>query len=101
MEVAQNINAGSADIMFKGKFTFADNVRFRQLVDLMKDGAIKNMSIDLSGVEFIDSAALGMLLIARDESQKHNVQLVLKQPVGQLKKMFAVSKFDSLFTIVN
>jgi HptB-dependent secretion and biofilm anti anti-sigma factor len=101
MDVTQSVNAGNADVFFKGKFTFADNVRFRQLVDEMKTNSIKNLVIDLGGVEFIDSAALGMLLIARDEAQKQNIQLTLRNPTGQLKKMFAVSKFDSLFNIIN
>jgi anti-anti-sigma factor len=55
--------------------------------------------IDLAKVEFIDSAGLGMLLIARDEASKASRQLTLRGPQGQVKRMFAVTRFETLFAI--
>ena len=47
----------------------------------------------------MDSAALGMLLIVNEEADKAGGAVVLQNPVGQVKKMFDVSKFNSIFTI--
>jgi ABC-type transporter Mla MlaB component len=49
--------------------------------------------------ELIDSAGLGMLLLARDEAKKDNRQLILKGPCGREKRMFGVTKFNTLFSI--
>jgi len=46
----------------------------------------------MSGVDFIDSAALGMLFCAHDEAAKHQKSLEVKEAVGQVKKMFELAK---------
>ena len=66
---------------------------------VIKNDAIKTLTLDVNGIEFIDSAALGMFLIAREEAEKRQIKIILKNPQGQLAQMFKVSKFDTLFTI--
>lgn len=55
--------------------------------------------VDLSGLEFVDSAGLGMLLILKDELSKNSATLILKAPAGQVEKMLQVSHFDRMFEI--
>ncbi len=86
-------------LVMGGKFTFADHDIFREIIGLIEDKEVTSVNMDLAAIEFVDSAALGMLLIARDKSEKNNVELVLSNPSGQIDKMFKVSKFDTLFTI--
>ncbi len=81
------------------KITFSDLDGFRQMVRSMVDScSIKNI-VDLSDVEFIDSAGLGMLLLARDEISKTSSNLTLKAPQGQVLRMFNVARFDQMFDI--
>jgi anti-anti-sigma factor len=82
-----------------GKFTFSDNQTFRTIIESIKSGEAANFTLDLSGVEFVDSAALGMFLVAREEAKKKGVNLTLSNPVGQVQNMFQLSNFSSLFNI--
>ena len=100
MEFTQNINGSSCDMAISGKFTFADRQVFRDLFKDITSQDIKKLSIELSQVEFVDSAALGILLLARDEAEKSETELILKSPQGQVKRMFEISKFHDLFNIV-
>ena len=84
---------------FSGEFTFDDHAAFRDVAGRLLQTKDETVIINLSQLQFIDSAGLGMLLIARDEVGKSNRKLVLAQPQGQVKRMFAVTKFDQLFTI--
>ncbi|AIF81087.1 anti-sigma-factor antagonist [endosymbiont of Acanthamoeba sp. UWC8] len=82
-----------------GKFTFTDNKAFLSFIE---DTIAKNFNtlfIDLAGVDFIDSAALGILLLTRDKCANTNIKLILCSPEGQVKQMFKISKFDRLFDI--
>jgi anti-anti-sigma factor len=88
-----------APVSFSGEFTFADHAAFRDVAGRLLQTKDETVIINLSQLQFIDSAGLGMLLIARDEVGKSNRKLVLAQPQGQVKRMFAVTKFDQLFTI--
>ncbi|MGA2292843.1 STAS domain-containing protein [Bradyrhizobium sp.] len=88
-----------ARVTLSGEFTFTDHVAFREVADRLLQADDRTIVVELSQLRFIDSAGLGMLLIARDEAGKAGRTLVLSQPQGQVKRMFAVTKFDELFTI--
>ncbi len=99
MQYRQSVTGSDYHFFMTGKFTFADHGIFKVIVEIIKEGEIGSVTLDMAGIETIDSAALGMLLIAREEAQKHNVHLILANPQGQIEKMFKVSKFETLFTI--
>lgn len=86
-------------ITLSGSFAFGDNQAFRDMLKQIEAQRVGLVSVDLSGVDFIDSAALGMLLLLRDTLESRGIGLELHQPVGQVKKMFDLSQFDTLFTI--
>ncbi len=99
MDFVKHIENETCSIILNGRFTFSDNPKFRKILDDFKGGAVRNLVFDFSKVEFVDSAALGMLLIAKDEAEKGNIGLVLRGANGQVEKMFKVSKFDTIFKL--
>lgn len=90
---------GATEVAMQGRFTFADSVAFNQIVEKLKALGGKKVVLDMTGIEFIDSAALGMLLLARDTAATHHTELSLRAPQGQVKRMLAVVKFDTIFAI--
>jgi anti-anti-sigma factor len=94
-----DFKGNDATVSISGDFTFTDHTAFLEVMTRLLGIAGIPLIIDLSQMEFIDSAGLGMLLIARDEAGKANRQLTLRGPKGQVKRMFAVTKFETLFTI--
>ncbi len=99
MEYNIQINNDSADVNISGKFTFSDHENFRSIIEKSKEKKVKSIVINMSGTEFVDSAALGMLLLLREHAEKEGISLTILKPSGQVKKMFEVSKFDQLFNI--
>jgi len=99
MDYIENISGDSARVALKGKFTFNDHDKFRGVIDMVKENGLRMLALDFDGVEFIDSAGLGMLLVAREEGKKHGTDVVLCNAKGQAEKMFRVSKFETLFNM--
>lgn len=88
-------------VAVSGELMFSDHTAFRAMAERLLKSESRPLAIDLSQLTFIDSAGLGLLLIARDEAGKTNRELVLRNPVGQVKRMFDIAKFETLFTIQN
>ncbi|WP_404425916.1 STAS domain-containing protein [Thalassospira australica] len=86
-------------VELNGRFTFGDHSGFRKLIDEIRSQSAEVQILDLSGVEFIDSAGLGMLLLARDEGEKARATVILKGAQGQVKRMLEVARFDTLFKL--
>jgi anti-anti-sigma factor len=88
-----------ATVAFSGDLTFADHMAFREVADRLAATTDKTIVVELSNLDFIDSAGLGMLLIAREEASKKNRTLVLRGAKGQVSRMFDLTKFGTLFTV--
>jgi HptB-dependent secretion and biofilm anti anti-sigma factor len=90
---------GDATVMLSGDLTFTDHVAFREIADRLGASNGKTVKVDVSNLNFIDSAGLGMLLIAREEAAKANRSLVLRGAKGQVERMFGLTKFNTLFSL--
>lgn len=101
MDYKAQSEAGIMQVALSGQLTFADNLKFRHVLDLLDDETLSAMIMDFSSLDFIDSAGLGMLLLLRDECQARNVTLTISGAHGQVHKIFAISKFDQIFTFKN
>ncbi len=86
-------------IEIKGRLTYTDYNSFRQISEILGSSDGRQCSIDLSELEFIDSAGLGMLLLARDKVSEKKGTIALRGAHGQVKKMLELGKFDTLFLI--
>ena len=99
MDVTKEISQGTYNITLSGKFTFSDHPVFREIVQNIGDRIVQKVIIYMSKVEFVDSAALGMLLLARDEAEKYQKPITLCGASGQVRKMFDLARFNTLFAM--
>lgn len=58
----------------------------------------KAINVDLSKTEFLDSSALGMLLMMREQVGRA-VKICLVNPRPEVKRVLTFANFDKLFTI--
>lgn len=87
-------------IAMSGRFTYTDHAGFHTLLGRIKDlpdGT--DVVFDLSRVEFADSAALGMLVIANDLSQQKNQTLTIRHPREQVCMAFEIAAMSTLLKI--
>lgn len=87
------------EVVFSGRLTFAENGEFRHVVEVLDQAGERRVSFDLSGLEFIDSAGMGMLLVAREQVAAQGGAIVLRAAGGQVGRMLHLAKFSDFFTI--
>jgi anti-anti-sigma factor len=81
--------------------TSADLTSFRELLSQMKQSKCKLMVLDLSKLDWIDSAGLGMLILAKESAEKADLELVLRSPRGHVKSLLELGRFEKIFNIEN
>ena len=99
MAILGNVDSGgnSVDIKITGRFDFNAHHDFRNIYRNEKSDA--TYSIDMSGTEYIDSSALGMLLLLREHAGNESAKISIKGCNEDIKKIFAISNFEKLFSI--
>jgi HptB-dependent secretion and biofilm anti anti-sigma factor len=92
---------GRFTILLQGRFDFNSHREFRDAVDqaLKEDGATE-IHVDLGGVDYLDSSALGMLLMLRDKARGADRVVSLANCHGAVKQVLDIANFGKLFTIV-
>lgn len=57
------------------------------------------MRIEMSGLDYIDSSALGMLLMLRDRAKKQDKTIALVNAQGHIRKVLDTAQSDRLFAV--
>ncbi|MGE5502871.1 MAG: STAS domain-containing protein [Actinomycetota bacterium] len=99
MNYAAETHGDVLDIRVGGRMTHADYREFREILGHINEGKPARVVFDLHGVEFVDSSALGMLLIVRDSAVQAGREIVLKGASGQVEKLIHVGKLSRYFTV--
>ena len=97
MEFSMQDAGNTLEVMMQGRFTFSENQKFKLILQQALRSKPAVVIFDLTKVDFIDSAGLGMLLLAKDEMDSMSTSILLRGAQGQVKKMLNVSCFEVLF----
>jgi len=95
------INGAVATMEMRGRFDFSAHREFKDAyMSLMQDHSVLVIDVNLSAVDYMDSSALGMLLMLRDRAQAANKEVTLSKPSKVVAQILNVANFPKLFNIV-
>lgn len=87
-------------IHLSGRMEFTDHDRLREIVDLIVDAApLPRVVLDVSALEFIDSAGLGMLLIMSEEAESRSMRLAVRGAHHDVKRSLDLSRINEIITV--
>ncbi|MEN6461573.1 MAG: STAS domain-containing protein [Syntrophomonas sp.] len=70
----------------------------KKLITLIEEGE-KNLVLDFAGMDYISSAGLRVLLMAAKKTSKMGGKVVLSALSANVKEVFDIAGFTSIFTI--
>ncbi|MBV4546929.1 STAS domain-containing protein [Pseudomonas triticicola] len=85
-------------IAVKGRFDFGRHQEFRESYERLPHKP-ESIVVDLKEATYLDSSALGMLLLLRDHAGGDNSDIRVVNSSTDVKKILAISNFDKLFDI--
>ncbi|MDH5230915.1 MAG: STAS domain-containing protein [Gammaproteobacteria bacterium] len=90
-------NGNTVTISINGRFDFNDHTAFR---DAYRDasGSAKFV-LDMAGTEYMDSSALGMLLLLREHAGGDKADISIAGCKPEIKKILTIANFQKLFNI--
>ncbi len=87
------------NIKIKGRFDFGVHHDFRKASELVVGQDINYIVVDMGNVDYIDSSALGMLLVLSDKVGDTKNAVQIKNIKPDVKKVMEIANFDKLFTL--
>jgi len=100
LSVSSNLatDGNSLVIQVQGRFDFSEHEAFRQCYESEEPKPQKYV-VDLRQTSYLDSSALGMLLLLRDFAGGDEASVEIINCSQDVKKIFSISNFDQLFAI--
>ena len=100
MQTQVRTNAGVAQIMLQGRFDFCSHREFKTSYEApLGADDVRELEIDMGGVEYLDSSALGMLLILKERAGASNKRVAITNCRGAVRQVLDIANFSKLFSI--
>ena len=88
---------GSLTLKVKGRFNFSC---YKQFNDAVAGPVPTQYVVDLSATDYMDSSALGMLLLLRDKVGQDTSRVKILAGAGQPHEVLKLANFHRLFNVV-
>lgn len=100
MNITQSTAGKELTLALGGRFDESTRQDFRSATDralLVQN--VDFINVDLDSVNYLDSSALGMLLVLREKASAANTNVVLSGAKGAVKATLDVANFHKLFQV--
>lgn len=100
MAVASELSANGEELVIRvsGRFDFSAHQQFRDAYEQLP-APPSRYRVDMQETSYLDSSALGMLLLLRDYAGGDNAEVTLANCNSDVRKILTISNFEQLFTI--
>ena len=98
VESEVSLDGKTLTIAIKGRFDFGSHQAFRDAYERFYK-VPQLYIVDLKETTYMDSSALGMLLLLRDHAGGDNSEVRVINSSSDVRKILAISNFDKLFDI--
>lgn len=99
MSVSCSVSGNVVNIGVTGRFDFSSHKEFREAYRSTPEGSNNEYNIDMSATEYVDSSALGMMLLLREYAGGDESNVSITGCRKEVKDILIVSNFDKLFKI--
>lgn len=100
MQISTSNVGATAVIRLAGRFDFNDHRTFKTAYEpLLQQAGTQTVEIDMSGIEYLDSSALGMMMLMRERAQALGKAVVLSKPSSTVAQILEIANFSKLFSI--
>ncbi|MCX7207211.1 MAG: STAS domain-containing protein [Proteobacteria bacterium] len=87
-------------VVLSGQFDFSAHREFRQVCEtLISNPSIKEVLVDFQNVNYLDSSALGMLLLLKEKIGAASKSLALVNCRESVKQVLDIACFGKIFVI--
>ncbi|MCA9422384.1 MAG: STAS domain-containing protein [Nitrospira sp.] len=99
MEITDHMNAGTLVLTVEGRMDFQARKAFRSAIENAKRSMPHQIILNLYHVPFIDSAGLGLLLLAYKNLEEAKIRLSLEVTEGYVRQVLTLANIGKTISI--
>lgn len=101
MKITQEVHNRKVTLKLEGNFTYTQRKPFQEVLRAVSTGDVQEIVIDLSQVAFLDSAALGLLMISHRQLQAEKRILSLAYPQSTVRQIIELANLHKTIPMID
>ena len=99
VRVRKDLQTQTAFLVVTGKLTFGSYKEFTSAYSSLQGESLREYVLDLRQLDYLDSAALGMLLRFKEMVGAERREITILTSHNMVEEILRVSRFDALFRL--
>ncbi|NJD08340.1 MAG: STAS domain-containing protein [Methylococcaceae bacterium] len=100
MSIHSHIANQKATVTLVGRFDFTLHKEFRESTQrLLQENDLTEIEINLRDVDYLDSSALGILLLLKDRASQKGASIAITGCRENIRQILEIANFNKLFSI--
>jgi anti-anti-sigma factor len=100
MKITQEVRNTQVTLKLEGNFTYTQRKPFQEALKAVGTNQVDEIVIDLSQVAFLDSAALGLLMISHRQLQAEKRTLSLAYPQPTVRQIIELANLHKTIPVI-
>jgi len=100
MNIKKEVNNRKVTLKLEGNFTYTQRKPFQEMLKSVAVDGVDQIVIDLSQVAFLDSAALGLLMISHRQVQAEKRTLSLAYPQPTVRQIIELANLHKTIPLI-
>ena len=100
MKITQETHNKKATLRLEGNFTYTQRKAFQEALKTVSANQVEEVVIDLSQVAFLDSAALGLLMISHRQLEAERRKLSLAYPQPTVRQIIELANLHKTIPMI-
>ncbi|MCS6328138.1 MAG: STAS domain-containing protein [Nitrospira sp.] len=101
MKITKEVNNRKVTLKLEGNFTYTQRKPFQEMLKTIAVDGVEQIVIDLAQVAFLDSAALGLLMISHRQLQAEKRTLSLAYPQPTVRQIIELANLHKTIPLID
>ena len=101
MKITKEVNNRKVTLKLEGNFTYTQRKPFQEMLKSVAVDGVDQIVIELSQVAFLDSAALGLLMISHWQLQAEKRTLSLAYPQPTVRQIIELANLHKTIPLID
>ena len=99
MRISEQVEPSGTVLHLQDRFDFGARAVFKDAVEKAHDEHCLHLIVDLGGVTFMDSSALGLLVVTYQNFKRANSKVSLLRPQGYVRQVLDLANIPNMMKV--
>ncbi len=101
MQISEQQDNSSVTLVLEGRFDFGARKTFKETVERLQQEGCTHIILNMEAISFVDSSALGLLVIAHQNLKIKQAQLTIVNPQPYVRQVLDLANVPKMIQVVS